>query len=75
MPPGRALDNPANVRTDIREGESHDEIWGSINLSVAREKDGSWQVPVSQDYLDRYPNPNPDETSDWAIFTIRIKSL
>ena len=75
VPPGRALDNPANVRTDIREGESHDEIWGSINLSVAREKDGSWQVPVSQDYLDRYPNPNPDETSDWAIFTIRIKSL
>ena len=74
VPPGRTLDNPANVRTNIREGESHDEIWGSINLSVTRETDG-WLVPVSQAYLDRYPTPNPPETSDWAVFTIRIKSL
>jgi hypothetical protein len=41
---------------------------------VTRENDG-WQIPTSQAYLDRYPNPNHPSTSDWAIFTIRIESL
>jgi len=74
IPPGRPISQPANERTGIREGESNEEIWGSVHLSVKRENDG-WQVPTSQAYLDRYPNPNNPSTSDWAIFTIRIKSL
>jgi hypothetical protein len=65
---------PVNVRSGIREGETNEEIWGSVHLSVKRENDG-WQIPTSQDYLDRYPNPNNPSTSDWKIFTIRIKSL
>ena len=63
-----------NVRSGIRAGETNEEIWGSVHLSVKRENDG-WQIPTSQAYLDRYPNPNNPSTSDWAIFTIRIKSL
>lgn len=65
---------PVNVRSGIRAGETNEEIWGSVHLSVKRENDG-WQIPTSQDYLDRYPNPNDPRTSDWKIFTIRIKSL
>ena len=65
---------PVNVRSGIREGETNEEIWGSVHLSVKRENDG-WQIPTSQAYLDRYPNPNNPSTSDWKIFTIRIKSV
>jgi len=72
--PGPDLSPPVNVRSGIREGETNEEIWGSVHLSVKRENDG-WQVPTSQAYLDRYPNPNNPSTSDWKIFTIRIKSL
>jgi hypothetical protein len=68
------LSPPVNVRSGIRAGETNEEIWGSVHLSVKRENDG-WQIPTSQAYLDRYPNPNNPSTSDWAIFTIRIKSL
>ena len=72
--PAPDLSPPVNVRSGIREGETNEEIWGSVHLSVKREKDG-WQIPTSQAYLDRYPNPNDPRTSDWKIFTIRIKSL
>ena len=65
---------PLNKRTGISQGQSNEEIWGSVHLSVKRENDG-WQIPTSQAYLDRYPNPNHPSTSDWAIFTTRIKSL
>jgi uncharacterized protein YjbI with pentapeptide repeats len=71
-PPGST--NPANVRADWKTEESHEEIWGSINLWVKRELDG-WKIPASQEYIKRYDDPNTSETSDWMIFTIEVRSL
>ena len=62
------------TRTNWKEQESHYEIWGSTTLFVKRERDG-WTVPASDAYKNLYGDPNTRQTSDWAIFTIRIKNL
>jgi len=71
-PPGAS--RPANVRDGWEENDYHEEIWGSINLGVARGNDG-WKVPASKPYLDHYPDPNQDWNSDYAIFTVNINHL
>ena len=71
-PPGWT--RPVNVRTDWLPEESNQEIWGSIDLWVKRELDG-WQIPASPEYIRRYNEPNTSKTSDWAIFTIEVRSL
>ena len=65
--------NPVTER-DWEEGDQHYETSGSITLFVTRNEDG-WKVPVSDEYLRRYSNPNTFQTSDWAIFTVEVKSL
>jgi hypothetical protein len=71
-PPG--WKRPVNERTDWQPEESHREIWGSIDLWVKRELDG-WKIPASQEYIRRYKEQNTFATSDWAIFTIEVRSL
>lgn len=71
-PPG--YKDPVNKREDWKEEEQHSEIWGGINISVKREIDG-WRVKGSDTFNKYYQNPNDDATNDWAIFTIRVKSL
>ncbi len=71
-PPGAS--RPANVRDGWEENDYHQEIWGSIDLGVARGNDG-WKVPATKPYLDHYPDPNQDWNSDYAIFTVNINHL
>lgn len=75
-PPG--FSEPSNERTGIREEQSNNEIWGSVDLWVKRERDG-WKIPASKAYIDRDGDPNDYgdayRTYDWAIFTIEIRSL
>jgi len=56
------------------EGEAHVESYGGFSFWVRREHDG-WYVRTSQAYLDRYGNPNPSETRDWAIFNINVNFM
>ena len=72
FPPGRT--EPVGRRTDWKEEEQHSEIWGSIRIDVRRERDG-FRVTGSDTFKKYYRDPNDDKTNDWAIFTIRIKSL
>ena len=71
-PPGAS--RPANVRDGWKENDYHQEIWGSIDLGVARGNDG-WKIPATKPYLDHYPDPNQDWNSDYAIFTVNINHL
>jgi hypothetical protein len=71
-PPGAS--RPANVRDGWEENDYHQEIWGSIDLGVARGNDG-WKIPATKPYLDHYPDPNQDWNSDYAIFTVNINHL
>jgi hypothetical protein len=43
-------------------------------MDVKRGRDG-YRVESSDTFNSYYRNPNDAETADWAIFTIRIKSL
>ncbi len=71
-PVGR--DTWVNKRTGWQQQTSAYEIWGSTSLFVKRERDG-WTVPASDAYKELYGDPNTAGQKDWAIFTIRIKSL
>ena len=72
-PPGWT--SPVNERGDWIPKESHEEIWGSVNLWAQRELDG-WKLPASQEYIRRYGDPNTSaDTSDWPIMTIEVRSL
>jgi len=71
-PPGAS--RPANVRTGWKENDYHQEIWGSIDLGVARGNDG-WKIPATKPYLDHYPDPNQGWNSDYVIFTVNINHL
>jgi hypothetical protein len=71
-PPGR--DEPNGRREDWKEEDQHSEIWGSVHIDVKRERDG-YRVEGSETFGTYYRDPNDAETGDWAIFTIRIKSL
>ena len=71
-PPGAS--SPANVRTGWKENDYHQEIWGSIDLGVARGNDG-WKIPATKPYLDHYPDPNRFRNNDYVIFTVNINHL
>lgn len=71
-PPGRS--EAIDTRTDWRQGDVHQAVWGGTKMLVKREKDG-WQVPTSQEYLSRYANPNGFGQRDWATFTIQVDAL
>lgn len=73
-PPGYDWPYWVNRRVGWKEEEQHSEIWGGVNISVKREIDG-WRLNGSDTFNTYYPNPNDDATNDWAIFTIRVKSL
>lgn len=66
-------DKVVNKRT-YEVNNSHYEIWGSTTLLVKRGSD-DWTVPASDAYKNLYGDPNTRQTTDWAYFTIRIKSL
>ncbi len=71
-PPGHT--EPNARRKNWKEEEQHSEIWGSVRIDVKRERDG-YRVEGSDTFNAYYPDPNDVDTGDWAIFTIRIKSL
>jgi uncharacterized protein YjbI with pentapeptide repeats len=71
-PPG--YNDPINRRKDWKQEEQNSEIWGGINIQVRREING-WRVMGSDTFNKYYRDPNDPKTSDWAIFTIRVKSL
>ena len=74
-PPGWSIDKQQYVNSrKWYELESHEEIWGSVRLSITRNVDG-WTVPASPEYISRDGNPNTSAQSDWAIFMVRIDSL
>ncbi len=70
-PPGRS--EPANTRY-WNEQDQNSEIWVDIDIQVKREIDG-WQLDGSETYLKYYKYTKAAATSDWAIFTIRIKGI
>jgi uncharacterized protein YjbI with pentapeptide repeats len=71
-PPGH--EDPLPQRENWEEDDEHSEIWGSFRMDVKRERDG-YRVQGSETFNRYYRDPNDKNTGDWAIFTIRIKSL
>ena len=71
-PPGYT--DPFNVRTSWDTETQASEVWGDIRIDVRRELNG-WQVTGSDTYLEYYKFTASSQTSDWPVFTIKVKGL
>ena len=71
-PPG--VTDPVNIRRDWKQEGQASELWGDVNIQVRREIDG-WNPTGSETWRKYYRYTGAASTSDWAIFTIRIKGL